>query len=147
MAAVKAPINPIADWEQVRDEWLGRLSALVKIVERWAQEFGWSTRRIDVQMEDSQIGDYTAQALLLQEGRTRLQLEPIARFASGVEGVVHLYEMPAYDDIVALLFHDGNWHLHFLDAPKNGAVKPKLFAKKTLKHVLDGLKKNAARPA
>ena len=78
----------------------------------WAEELGWSTRRIDKQMEDSQIGPYEAPALILQRDLTRVLLDPIARSAPNTEGVVDLYRMPAYEDVASLYFYDDNWYVH-----------------------------------
>jgi hypothetical protein len=76
MATADLPKNPIANWEKVRNEWVNRITALVGQVENWGQEFGWSTRRIDKRLEDSQVGTYKAPALLLQKETTRALLEP-----------------------------------------------------------------------
>jgi hypothetical protein len=114
MATANLPRNPIPGWEQLRAEWLERLAVLTDTVQSWAEELGWATRRIEKDMDDSQIGAYQAPALLMQEGTTRVLLDPVARFAPGVDGVVDLYLMPAYDDIASLYYQDGNWHLHYM---------------------------------
>jgi hypothetical protein len=113
MATADAPKKLTADAAKLRDEWLSRVSTLVDSVEQWAQEGGWSTRRLEKQMEDSVIGSYEAPTLLMQEGTTRILLEPIARSAPGTDGVVDLYRMPAYDDIATLYFYAGQWELHW----------------------------------
>lgn len=82
MAATKAPKKPAAA-KSLRDEWLTRLDKLVRSVRQWAEEFGWATRRIDKNLEDSQLGTYQAPALLMQKEFARVLLEPIARFAPG----------------------------------------------------------------
>lgn len=114
MSTANLPTNPVSDWEAVRDEWLKRLHDLVACVEKWSREAGWSTRRIEKEIEDSRIGRYTAPALLMQEGVVRVLLDPVTRFAPGVDGVVDLYLMPAYDDIASLYYQDGNWQLHYM---------------------------------
>jgi hypothetical protein len=149
MTAAAGPKNPMADWEKLRDEWLSRLSTLVESVQSWAQEIGWSTRRIEKQLEESQIGSYRAPALLLQEGTTRLLLEPIARFVPGADGIVDLYSMPANDDIASLYFDDGDWQLHYMSpgtsaGPTIQEANSKKFSKETLKEVLEEMRKNAA---
>lgn len=141
--------NSTTDRDKLRDEWLLHLSALLDSVQGWAQELGWSTRRIEKRMEDSQIGTYVAPALLMQEGTTRLLLEPIARSAPGAEGVVDLYLMPAYDDIATLFFCDGQWQLHFLfpgtpAPPTISEANSKPLSKETFKAVLEEMLKNAA---
>jgi hypothetical protein len=147
MSAINAPKNPIVNWEIVRDEWIARLNALVETVQTWSQELGWSTRRIERRMEDSQLGTYQAPALLLQEGTTRVLLEPVARFAPGAEGVVDLYTMPAYDDIATLYFHEAGWHLSYLFPGMSAPIlegNPKPLLKNTFQEVLEALTKHAA---
>src|SRR5262245_26987296 len=102
MATAETSTNQSEDKEKVREEWLERLSGLVETVRRWAQDLDWSTRRIEKKMEDSEIGTYKAPALLLQKEAIRVLLEPIAHAAPGVEGIVDLYLMPAYDDVARL---------------------------------------------
>ncbi len=137
-----------AQKETVRAEWLGRLSALVDDVQGWARELGWSTRRIDKRMEDSQIGAYEAPALVLQEDLTRALLEPIARSAPGTEGVVDLYLMPAYDDIATLFFYEGGWHLHYQAPATSPAAKvpeteAEPLSKETFRDILEQMKDHA----
>ena len=102
----------LANVEAEKARWLGVLDDLVTRVEGWAKEMGWSTRRISVPMSDSQIGPYTAPALLLQEAATRIILEPIARSVPGAEGAVDLYIMPAYDDVARLFLERGEWIIY-----------------------------------
>jgi hypothetical protein len=130
-------------------EWLGRLTHLVRSIDGWARELGWSTRVIEKKLEDSQIGKYTCPALLMQEGTDRILLEPVGRTAPGAEGVVDLYLMPAYDDIATLYFCDGRWHLHSASS-RSGAVATireaaaKPLSKETLQEVLAELRQHAA---
>jgi hypothetical protein len=141
--------SSIADRERLLDEWLSRLTALVESLQKWAEEFGWSTRRIEKQMEDSQIGVYRAPALILQEASVRVLLEPIARSAPGAEGVVDLYLMPAYDDIASLYYCDGGWQLHYMfsGTPSVATIreaKSKPLFKETFQEVLEQMRRNAA---
>ncbi|MHB8736746.1 MAG: hypothetical protein ACYC6M_15695 [Terriglobales bacterium] len=134
---------------RIRDDWLGRLSDLVDAVKQWAEELGWSTRRIETQLRDSQIGSYPAPALLLQRETSKALLEPIARSAPGAEGVVDLYLMPAYDDIASLYFCDGAWQLHytFAGTPPVATIRTadfQLLSKETLRNVLEEMTTNAA---
>jgi hypothetical protein len=96
-----------------RVEWIGLVSELVEQVEKWGRELGWATRRIDKRLEDSRIGKHQVPALLMQEDTCRVLLEPIGRSAPGVDGVVDLYLMPAYDDIASLYYYQGRWNLHY----------------------------------
>jgi hypothetical protein len=104
-----------AESSRIRDEWTDRVTILVQQLEQWAREIGWTTRRLDKKLKDSQIGSHVVPALLLQsEGPTRIYVEPIARSAPDADGVVDLYLMPAYDDIASLYFVDGKWRLHYM---------------------------------
>ena len=149
MTTVDAPQVSVADSQELRDEWLGRLDRLTQSVQGWAEELGWSTRRIDKRMEDSQLGTYQAPALLLQAEFVRLLLEPIARFAPGTEGVVDLYQMPAYDDIASLFFCDGEWRVYFV-FPGSSAIFTKEVAtspplsRETIQKVLEHMRQHGA---
>jgi hypothetical protein len=132
-----------------RVEWLRRLAALVDLAQGWANDLEWSTRRIQKEIKDSEIGAYPACALLMQEGTTRALLEPIGRSTPGSEGVVDLYLLPAYDDIASLLYYDGRWNLHYLspDAPAVGDIRKwdsKPLSKAALRKVLDEMKEHVA---
>ena len=134
---------------KLREEWLERLSGLVETVRSWAQDLDWSTRQIEKKMEDSRLGTYKAPALLLQKETVRVLLEPIARFAPGVEGVVDLYLMPAFDDIATLYFYDCGWQLHYMfpTSPTVATTREaehKPLSKETFDSVLEAMIKNAA---
>jgi hypothetical protein len=135
--------------ERVRllHDWLCRLSTLVATVESWAKELGWSTRRIEKPMKDSEIGEYRAPALLLQEETIRIMLEPIGRSSPGTEGIVDLYLLPAYDDIATLCYYDDRWNLHYIPPSSESIAtireaEGKPLSKKTLRTVLAELKKH-----
>ena len=87
--------------------------------------------------------------MLLQEDTWRILLEPIGRSAPGVEGVVDLYLMPAYDDIASLYFYGGRWNLHYppWDNPAAATVQEKVgvpLSKEALRRVLEEMKQHAA---
>jgi hypothetical protein len=135
--------------ERVRAEWIERLTQLVETIEHWARELDWSTKRIEKRMEDSQLGKYVAPALLLQHETIRVLLDPIARSASGADGVVDLYLMPAYDDIASLYFHDGIWRLHYLlpgtpAVTTTRAAESQPLSKDVLHAVLEEMRSHAA---
>lgn len=109
MSQLKAPKKPIADWENVRDEWVRAVEQLVGEVESWCKANDWPTRRLTKRLEDSRIGEYHAPALLLQVDLVKLMLEPVARFTPGSEGVVDLYRMPEYADTASLRRRNGRW--------------------------------------
>lgn len=114
-AATRADLESIARARvALRRLWIEKLDKLVEKVTTWATELEWSAKRIQKRMEDSELGDYLAPALLVQKGSVRLFLEPVARAAPGAEGVVDLYLMPSYDDIASLYYYNGRWNVHYV---------------------------------
>ena len=131
-----------------RTRWIGMVTDLVVVVEQWGQELGWATRRIEKRLDDSQIGKHQVPALLMQEGTCRVMLEPVGRSAPGVEGVVDLYRLPAYDDIATLYYYGERWNLHYL-FPGSSAASVREAAgvplsKEALQRVLEELTQHAA---
>ena len=144
MASVNSESNQIT-----MVDWLARLTALIDQVEGWVKASGWSARRIEKKMQDSDLGTYQAPALLMQAGTTRVILEPVARSAPGADGVVDLYLLPAYDDIASLYFYADGWNIHFPfpDDPLVSAIEeisPRPLSAETLKAVLEEMTRNAA---
>jgi hypothetical protein len=147
MAAADASTNLAEDKEKLRDEWLARLSDLVETVRGWAEDLDWSTRRIETKMEDSEIGDYKAPALIIQKETVRAILQPIGRSAPDLAGVVDFYIMPAYDDIARLFFYDDRWHLHHSSpgTPDVGAHRQdQPLSRETFQAVLEAMIRDAA---
>ncbi len=148
MATINHPTLTDESANAIRDQWLERLSALVKDVQEWAADLGWSTRQIETRLEDSEIGTYEAPALLLQMETTRALLEPIARSAPGADGIVDLYAMPAYDDIAHIYFIDDAWRLFHATPLQVGAstkVGFVILSKGELQKVLEGMRTNATQ--
>ncbi len=133
---------------KLHEDWLTRVTTLVQDLENWAGKLGWSTRRIDKELDDAQIGKHNVPALLIQDGPVRVFVEPIARSAPGAEGVVDLYLMPAYDDIASLYFVDGKWQVHYMH-PESRTVatirdaESKPLSKETFQQVLEAMSANA----
>jgi hypothetical protein len=147
MVIADSSTNLAEDKEKLRDEWLARLSDLVETVRGWAEELDWSTRRIETKMDDREIGDYKAPALIIQKETVRAILHPIGRSAPGVEGVVDFYIMPAYDDIARLYFYDNRWHLYH-EFPGSPDVEPhsrdQPLSREMFQAVLEAMMRNAA---
>jgi len=147
--STKAELEKIArERASYRAAWIQRVSDLVKSVEGWAKEFGWSTKRIDKKIEDTRLGNHKAAGLVMQEDTVRVLLEPISAFAPGSDGLVDLYLMPGYDDIASLYHREGGWHVHYVFPTrkavagiKEGESRP--LSKKILGVVLDEMKKHA----
>jgi hypothetical protein len=131
-----------------RAGWIQRVSDLVKSVEGWAKDFGWSTKRIEKKIEDPRLGNHKAGGLVMQYDTVRVLLEPISASAPGSDGLVDLYLMPGYDDVASLYHREDGWHVYYVfptqkaDAGiKEGETRP--LSKKILGVVLDEMKKNA----
>lgn len=99
--------------DQLLQSWLQQLTRLIDSVEGWARDLGWSTRRIQITLQESSLGRYQAPALLLQHEATKALLEPIAGHVPGSHGVVDLYFMPAYDDMASLSLSDDGWTVRY----------------------------------
>lgn len=129
MSQLKAPKKPIADWENVRDEWVRAAERLVAEVESWCKAKDWPTRRIEKHIEESNIGEYVVPALVLQVDLVKLMLEPSARFVTGADGLADLYRMPQYDDVAVVLLRDGAWQLRYdvFDEKSGNSVKVEPF--------------------
>jgi hypothetical protein len=148
MASVETTNDEALVRERLKAEWLDCLTTLVESVEGWSRELGWSTRRIEKSLDDSEIGPYLAPALIMQEATTRALLDPIGRSTPGSDGVADLYLMPAFDDIARFYHRDGEWWLYHEspELPTNGAiedVKPMSLSRTSLQGVLESMKKHA----
>jgi hypothetical protein len=149
MSLTNAPEAMGVDADALRATWLNRLEDLINKIEAWARTLDWSTRRIEKKMENSQIGQYRAPALLMQKETTRGLLEPIGPSAPGADGVVDLYLMPAYDDVASLFFYDGRWNLQYIgpravnDASRTES-ESKPLSRETFQEVLEIMIKNAS---
>ena len=124
MSQLKMPKKPVPDWEQVRDEWVRAVEQLVADVEAWCEANGWPTRRIEKRLDDSQIGEYAAPAVLIQVDLVKLLLEPVARFVPGGNGLIDLYRMPQYDDVASIYWRGSQWHVHY-PVLKQNTMKPR----------------------
>lgn len=138
----------VENHEAIKAEWLGRLTALIDSVESWARELGWSTRRIEKPLEDPEIGEHKAPALLMQEEFHRGLLEPMGRSAWDVDGVVNLYLLPAWDDIARIYHHEGSWKVLQVSprtssrpGPREETLIP--LTRETFGAVLNGMKEHA----
>ena len=67
-----------------RAVWIGRVNELVAIVENWAKELGWATRRIEKKLDDARVGKHRVPALLMQADTCRIMLEPVGRSRQGL---------------------------------------------------------------
>lgn len=141
---MSAPVDP----DQIRTVWLQRLSGLIEAIESWSGGLGWVTRRIEISLNDSQLGKYKAPALRIQKDTTQVLVEPISHSAPGADGVVDLYLMPGYDDIASLYFRQGVWHIHYMypgspEVATIGDTEAKPLARESLAEVLEEMRRHA----
>src|SRR5262249_28017705 len=131
-------------WED-RKLWLNRVSSLVEQVDQWARELGWTTRRLEKNLDDRWIGKHRVPALLMQQDTSPALLEPIGRSTSG-GALVDLYLMPAYDDVASIYYYDDRWNIHRNMSRGTNTVLPeprenaKPLTRETLKAVLEEMK-------
>lgn len=104
-----------ANGSNPRDAWLVRLRNLLDDVASWGLNLDWSKKEIQVELRDA-TGTYSAPGLLLQKEAVKILLQPIASSAPGVDGVVDLYALPAYDDIASLYLANDAWEIHYVPA-------------------------------
>ena len=131
-----------------RAAWIQRVSDLVQTIEKWAKDFGWSTKQIERKIEDARLGTHKAAGLVMQEDAVRVLLEPISATAPGADGLVDLYLMPGYDDIASLYHDQRGWHAHYVFPTQQAAGnlregETRTLTRETLGAILDEMKKNA----
>ena len=107
----------IEDPEAMKAEWLDRLNPLVALVKSWGEASGWRTRQVTKPVAEPGLGRYEVPVLLMERGQVEVVLSPVARTAPGTGGVVDLYLMPAYDDVVSFYFEGDRWFIHHAFPP------------------------------
>ncbi len=133
---------------ELRDRWRHRLADLVRNVEEWVEPRHWVTKQYPKKMRDADGTVFEVPALFIQQGPTRLLLDPIAYDAPGSEGIVDLYLMPTYDDTASLYFVDGRWQIHYVFPDQSavaGIKQPEVLelSEKTINQVLDEIAAHA----
>ena len=108
----KARRPQVDDPAKEREAWVRFVEELVEEIKGWVQP-EWSTRVVEKDMRDSVLGRYRLPSLLMQREIARVLPEPITRFAPGVDGVVDLYLMPAFDDIATIYRTAGEWRVNY----------------------------------
>ena len=78
------------DWNKERDEWLAQLDALYKTIEELLGDYVKSgqilLRYQDVQLNEEDIGAYSARRLIIKIGGKEIVLEPIGTLLIGTKG-------------------------------------------------------------
>jgi len=80
------------DWNKERDEWLAHLDALYKKIEELLGDYVKSgqilLRYQDVQLNEEDIGTYSARRLIIKIGGKEIVLDPIGTLLIGTKGRV-----------------------------------------------------------
>jgi hypothetical protein len=91
-AQQKSAVDAEIDWNKVRDEWLAHLDALYKKIEELLGDYVGSgqilVRYQDVQLNEEDIGTYSARRLTIKIGGKEIVLEPVGTLLIGTKGRV-----------------------------------------------------------
>ncbi len=111
MASSTLPVKPVENWEQVRDEWIAAVDALLRDAEAWSRKQDWAVRRDPKTITEDRLGQYTVPRLLIHGVEGRLLLDPVARFVVGATGLIDFCVLPSYD-AVAIVRTETGWQMH-----------------------------------
>lgn len=109
--------------ERLKEEWLDRLQALIEQVKHWAVDAGWEIHQDVKPVIEPALGKYQVPLLFLQRGGREFVLSPLPRPGLGPEGVVDVYLMPGYDDVVSLECSHERWTVKPL-RPSGATAQP-----------------------
>lgn len=106
--------------QAVLNEWTVTLDRLLADVESWAKAEGWKVDTTDKQIQERELGHYSARVLSIEMPSGRVHFEPIARGIPYADGRVDLYAWPSMH-CVRLFRRDGKWSIRTdsgIDWPK-----------------------------
>lgn len=109
-AAVAKPV--LAEWQHAADQLLAQLQT-------WAAEFQWRTRRKDKQLQESLLGEYKLEQLLVYADDELFVCDPLARFTPNSLGAFDFSIQPSYDRNSVYREFDGSWMIR-LASPSHG---------------------------
>jgi hypothetical protein len=111
MATTQLPKRPAENWQEIRDEWILTVNALLAQAEEWAAEqVDWPTKRLTKTATEERLGSFEIDQLLIHAPQGRLLLDPVARFVMGAEGLVDFSVMPSLD-YATIVRRKGKWEL------------------------------------
>jgi hypothetical protein len=86
----QVPPEPEVDWNMVRNEWLQRLDQLYVRIRDYLNDYIQSGQiQIEsnsIQLNEENIGPYTAKQITLKIGRKRVKLQPVGTLLIGSRG-------------------------------------------------------------
>ena len=97
MSTAVLPKKPIANWEQVRDEWVASVEQLMREAAEWSEKQGWGALIEPKRLDEEQIGEYEVPQMLIHTRMGRVILDPSARFVGGALGLVEMTRYPSYE--------------------------------------------------
>jgi hypothetical protein len=88
-------MTQVADsYQQSRDAWIGRVSALVDEVAAWCQAEGWAVEREEKIIREQALGQYMVPSLRITVAGGELSVNPIGLQVVGADGRVDLEAFP-----------------------------------------------------
>ncbi len=118
----------------VLTDWERAAGALIAIVETWAKEFVWVTRRENIELKETLLGEYRLDQLYLHAEGNLYILNPIARFVPGGHGSFELQIQPQSDYTSIFRNCEGEWRIHGLVGP--GYLNEYALTKETFRRAL-----------
>jgi hypothetical protein len=97
MSTATLPKKPIANWEQVRDEWVAAVEQLMQEAAAWSEKQGWGALIEPKRIDEDEIGEYEVPQMLVHTRMGRVVLDPEVRFAGGSLGLVEMCRYPSYE--------------------------------------------------
>jgi hypothetical protein len=136
------PRKPVANWEQVRDEWVTAVDRFMTEVEGWARKQEWATLRDPKTIDEDRIGAYTVPRLLIHAIFGRFLFDPVCRFVVGAAGLIDLSVMPSFDSVMIARSEEGQWFLH---DERKGRVKRKPWNEEMFVKTIEHLRRQECR--
>jgi hypothetical protein len=119
---------------QTKAQWLRTVNSLLTNIEGWAENEGWLTKRDDKEIQEQELGSYTAQVLTIQSPQGRIIIDPIAKFVVSGDGRIDLYAWPSLNR-VRLLRKNRKWIVR----TDSGIDWPKPWGRETFLNLANGL--------
>jgi hypothetical protein len=117
MSTETRAIEPTANLEPLRDEWIADVDAFLSGVEHWAKTQEWATRRDPEWIEEDGLGRYQVWRLLVHSPEGRVVFKPIAREVAGATGLIDLFVLPSYEPLMLVRHEDGAWTIQPVGRP------------------------------
>jgi hypothetical protein len=91
-----------------RQAWIDAVQRLIEQARAWCAEEGWESRSSQRELNEKDLGVYSAPVLEITTPHGKLVLEPVGRLVIGAQGRVDYYAYPTMFR-VKLLRKDDGW--------------------------------------